>query len=323
MSNVIVLFFVICALWTDNSIYAASSSTQTSSENLRGLEDFHFILKLVTDGYNDEDTTKYPHIFAILHGNAQPTKELAIPYEVKSLSMRRADKLNPRQEHLSPLLYTLYGSYYYMAITIAKAFPAFITTTDSRGNTAMHYLCASLDHARCTCTLPSEIVDLFDHQINIPNKKGITPIFTLTNPCLLAILYARGAQLDTDTIAHIRPQYWRHSNILGALHVIGIDSTFLATTFKYNTSAIVRASKRLAPLIKKVLQHEVNRKKINLSQGTSIANALTIREQTGRHAQRELHAHQQFAERNNKHSHAKHDRIDDQSADGIKRIRTL
>lgn len=337
MNNLVTLFFIMSALSMHDATCAASSSAPSTPENLTIINPWHFMATIMADELadtlEDNETVTYSRTLGMLVNHIQPEKELVVVHDVESPSMRHRGEYNCREERLSPLLYTLYRSCYHTTLAIAKAFPASIDTTDSRGNTAMHYLCAGADCKCATCLVPPAILELLAHQLNTPNNKGIRPIFTVMNAHMLPILYLRGAQLDEEAIARVRPQYWRNSNILGTLHSLGFRSEFLAKTFDYDEAAIVRAQKQIAPYMKERLHLEAIRSRIKQFDSLSDIQILTMREPFGRAAKDELRRREHLAQTGRAISdelrertmlkQKKRERSDEQSADGTKFMRTL
>jgi hypothetical protein len=148
-----------------------------------------------------------------------------------------------RQEPLCPVLFALQdASRHQAAIAIAQAFPNFINTTDSKGNTALHYYCAS--NPPNVSDFP-QILKLFKQQLNIPNKRGFTPIQMARQSPMLLALYIAGARLDEQTIDMCSPYWKKNESILGTLHALKFDINVLATKFELDTVVIEKASNDL------------------------------------------------------------------------------
>jgi hypothetical protein len=290
------------------------------------------IAAIVSDLFNttiksdDADYTATMELLDCFHNDSLDMRIIITIYEgIMPTHMPR------RKEYISPLMFALLTNRLDLALKIASQFPHYIDIPDARGDLPL------INFIKCAHTINTTTMDdekrkkhfatveklkrAFAHQVNIPNKNKVTPIFKTQKMQTFFTLYMMGAELDPAMIARKPPKPWRdNEEILAFLHYIGFKSAFLATTFNYYEDALLEASRRFAPKM-----HERMQAKATHMIGLPLSHALpalTMREELGRHSKRELHARAQFKKHNEPQSRKREQRSCDESTNTPQRQRT-
>lgn len=287
MHAILSTLLCICILFMRTATCASTS--QSSSDPIirrsvtMALTDFDDML------YSDDaHSTATLKLLKNVHDRSE-ILDLVDVCEVRVLSMFPTITMSSSESHCSPLHHALRTYSYKFALEIVSQFPYYTDVADSEGNMPLHCCIPGV----IPSILRDQLQQLFMHQLNITNKKGLTPIFCTADPATILKFYMRGAVLDAKTIARIRPQIWKNIRVLGVLHHLGFDSKFLAATF-YHPCALYSQwdYEQLAPEIR-VARKEAHKAVVGSS---SLGRALQMREQFCRTTRNELHRREQVAQ---------------------------
>jgi hypothetical protein len=274
------LMLLICSLSLRASEVRGFIQLGTDSLN---LFDLSMNLNFDRDGTHYTNN-RYPHVMNYLTHIGPRTK---FSYWVQAPDGIPA-KMLTRPTNITPLLWTIHRQEYPCAYAIAYTFPACIDDTDSEGNTPLHYLATSLQHLSPTKRAPHNLIRLLMRHINRTNNNGITPIFMAADADAIFLLHSLGADLTEAEIERVRPNYWQRNSTLAMLYACGMHAELLATIFSKSTTTITNRYTEIRPLMQQVSQRDAPFVKKCLLGTSPIIPLVTMREQLGRGAQREL-----------------------------------